>query len=140
MDQSWSTPSAEMSRSCSCLPPHAAKFTCLDFGDSVDLTNDERQEASSQALLAGTFASITTWADPHLTEETALNRQRDLIARKIVSNLYYLKTHPEISEELRMVLGRSHDRWLSIARRECPCEASDTTLSWPHLPESNLVH
>jgi hypothetical protein len=60
-------------------------------------------------LIAGTLALMTTWVDP---EPAA---PRVLIARKIVSNLFFLRHHPELGEPLRRVIGKVHERWLPLA-------------------------
>jgi hypothetical protein len=67
-------------------------------------------------LIAGTLALMTTWVDPECAQAA---RQRPLIARKIVSNLFFLRHHPELGEPLRRVVGKVHERWLPLAR-ECP--------------------
>jgi hypothetical protein len=62
------------------------------------------------ALVAGTFALMTAWAAPD-----AATTQRSLIARKIVSNLFFLRQHPALGEPLRRVLANAHEQWLPIA-------------------------
>ena len=63
-------------------------------------------------LIAGTLALMTSWADP---EPSA---PRALVARKIVSNLFLLRHHPELGEPLRRVIGKVHERWLPLAGGE----------------------
>jgi hypothetical protein len=65
------------------------------------------------ALVAGTFALMTTWALPGDDNQTA---QRVLIARKIVSNLFFLRHHPALGEPLRRVMAQVHERWLLHAQ------------------------
>ncbi len=107
----------------------------------MNFSDETARAANPEALVAGTFALMTTWADPHLADEQVLLRQRDLIARKIVSNLYFLKTHPGLSDELRVVLSRSHERWLALTERPGARERDDVTAGWaPTLHQSPLIH
>jgi hypothetical protein len=62
------------------------------------------------SLLAGTLALMTRWAAP---DPTAM--QRELIARKIVSNLFFLREHPHLPAGLRLVSVRLHAAWSDIA-------------------------
>jgi hypothetical protein len=63
-------------------------------------------------LIAGTLALMTTWADP---PTGACAAQRPLLARKIVSNLFFLRHHPDLGEPMRLVIGKVHERWLPMA-------------------------
>jgi hypothetical protein len=63
-------------------------------------------------LIAGTLALMTTWADP---PDGACAAQRPLLARKIVSNLFFLRHHPDLGEPMRLVIGKVHERWLPMA-------------------------
>ena len=36
--------------------------------------------------------------------------------KKIASNLYFLREHPDIAPGLRRVIGKVHDRWLLLAQ------------------------
>jgi hypothetical protein len=63
-------------------------------------------------LIAGTLALMTTWADP---PNGACVTQRALLARKIVSNLFFLRHHPDVAEPMRLVIGKVHERWLPMA-------------------------
>ena len=104
---------------------------------------DDSRLPSLEALLAGTLALMTTWADPHLKDRVVLTRHRDLIARKIVSNLHFLQNHPAVSQELRIVLNRSHDRWASLAHPDCTCnrQTIEGVSALPCMPPgSTLIH
>ena len=50
----------------------------------------------AQALVAGTVALMTVWADPCPDGASDVATQRLLVARKIVSNLYCLRQHPHL--------------------------------------------
>ena len=61
---------------------------------------------SVDALLAGTLALMTGYAQaadgcPH----------RPLMARKLVSNLFFLAHHPKVSPAMRCMLGNLRTRW-----------------------------
>ena len=79
-------------------------------------TNDDTCAACAEALVAGTVALMTTWADPCPHARLDPARQRALMARKIVSNLFFLSRHPALSAELRQVMAMAHDRWEGLAR------------------------
>jgi hypothetical protein len=68
------------------------------------------------ALLAGTLAAMTCWADPCRDCRTDADTQRDLLARKVVCNLFFLTRHPAVSPPLREVMAQAHQRWLGLAR------------------------
>jgi len=68
-----------------------------------------------EALWAGTLALMTTYADP------GSPAHRALIARKVVSNLFFLARHPRLGASLRLVVERAHGRWASIAGGIVPC-------------------
>lgn len=69
------------------------------------------------ALLAGTFALMTGWADPSPDARLTPARQRLLMARKIVSNLFFLKAHPHASPALRQVMANLHARWVPLCNQ-----------------------
>jgi hypothetical protein len=64
-------------------------------------------------LIAGTLALMTSWAAP---PDAACAAQRPLLARKIVSNLFFLRHHPDLGEPMRRVIGKVHERWLPLAQ------------------------
>jgi hypothetical protein len=86
------------------------------------------------ALVAGTFALMTTWALPDApgadaTSHPQRHAQRQvLIARKIVSNLFFLQHHPALGEPLRRVMAHAHERWLPMARN-APAEPVQQQLA-----------
>jgi hypothetical protein len=73
-------------------------------------------------LIAGTMALMTSWAAP----VDSACAQRPLLARKIVSNLFLLRDHPDLGEPMRLVIGKVHERWLPLAQGErvAPREAA----------------
>jgi len=68
-------------------------------------------------LVAGTLALMTTWAAPHPNAAADVAQQRDLLARKIVSNLFFLQNHPAVGAPLQQVLRNVHARWVSIQQQ-----------------------
>ena len=67
-------------------------------------------------LIAGTLALMTCWAAPEPGATATEDQQRALMARKIASNLFFLREHPDIAPGLRSVIGKVHERWLQIAQ------------------------
>jgi hypothetical protein len=82
--------------------------------DSTSLNQAEWPCAG--ALVAGTFALMTAWANPEPGARIGLQEQRALLARKIVSNLFFLQQHPALAEPLRRVIAQTHQRWLPMAQ------------------------
>lgn len=72
--------------------------------------------ACAGGLLAGTLALMTTWAAPEPDARIDGGAQRALIARKLVSNLCFLRDHPDLGPGLRAVMGKLHERWAGIAQ------------------------
>jgi hypothetical protein len=70
----------------------------------------------ADGLLAGTLALMTCWAAPEASPTATEEQQRALMARKIASNLYFLRQHPDIAPGLRQVIRKVHERWLTIAQ------------------------
>lgn len=71
---------------------------------------------SLESLVAGTVALMTTWANPCPDARISPAAQRSLLARKVVSNLFFLRNHPCASPELRQVMANAHERWVDLAR------------------------
>lgn len=74
---------------------------------STDASGDEEYVLPSvDALMAGTLALMTGYSQ---TPETCPNRS--LMARKLVSNLFFLANHPHVSPTMRCMLGNLRTRW-----------------------------
>lgn len=71
-------------------------------------------------LIAGTLALMTTFADRGPDARTDAATERTLIARKIVSNLFFLQQHPDLGAPLRQVIANVRLRWLPLARAQTP--------------------
>jgi hypothetical protein len=89
--------------------------------DCLDITAPGADELPSiDALIAGTVALMTTWADPCPHAKLPPNDLRRLVARKVVSNLFFLQHHPLLSPPLRQSLAHAHARWVGLAHAEQP--------------------
>jgi len=72
---------------------------------------------SLEGLLASTIALMTAWADPAPGGAQAdPDVQRRLLARKIVSNLFFIQHHPCASPPFRQVMGNAHRHWTGLAQ------------------------
>lgn len=69
-----------------------------------------------QALLAATLALMTAYANPCPAARVDAATQRRLMARRIVSNLFFLREHPALGPGMRQVVGAVHGHWVTLAR------------------------
>ncbi len=70
-------------------------------------------------LIAGTLALMTCWASPAPgTDGQDEAQMRALMARKIASNLYFLRAHPDLVPGLRQVISKVHQRWVLLAQSQ----------------------
>lgn len=76
---------------------------------------DDLPVPCAEAMLAGTLALMTAWAVPCPNPAYDAQAQRSLIARKVVSNLFFLQHHPALSAGLRQVAANAHQRWQGVA-------------------------
>lgn len=72
----------------------------------------------ADGLIAGTLALMTCWASLEPSATATEGQQRALMARKIASNLLFLREHPDLAPGLRRVIDKVHVRWLLIAQTE----------------------
>lgn len=109
----------------------------------MTLTDDELAVPCLEALVAGTFALMTCWATPAANAAATPGRQRLLMARKIVSNLFFLKTHPHASPALRQVMANAHERWVAVCNAaghdKTPVMAAELFDAMP-LEAAGLLH
>lgn len=82
----------------------------------TDLEDPSPALPCAGGLIAGTLALMTCWAAPERSATATVEQQRALMARKIASNLFFLREHPDVAPGLRRVVGKVHERWLSIAQ------------------------
>lgn len=81
------------------------------------MPDSEAQVPSLDALIAATLALMTRWADPppqSCPEQT--RRMRSLLARKIVSNLFFLQHHPAMGEQMGLIVANAHRCWQGMAQ------------------------
>jgi hypothetical protein len=106
----------------------AALFAC----------DEEYELPSLDALVAGTLALMTGYAQA--PEEGA---HRPLMARKLVSNLFFLSEHPQLSPPMRCLLARLRTRWqaqLAPSPGDPPCESEPASVDqglW-HRPPAQV--
>ena len=70
---------------------------------------------SVEALMAGTLALLTGYAQSAPGCEC-----RPLMARKLVSNLFFLSEHPQLSAPMQTVLSNLRTRWQLEVERDAP--------------------
>jgi hypothetical protein len=85
-------------------------------GHSDDDHDADIAPSCALGLLAGTMALMSAYATA-LTGSDAGARaaSRPLMARKIVSNLSHLRTHPGLGEPMRCVAAKLHRHWSTVA-------------------------
>lgn len=89
--------------------------------DCMDTDAPEAEALPSiDALIAGTVALMTTWADPCPHAPLPPADLRRVVARKVVSNLFFLQHHPLLSPLLRQSLAHAHARWVGLAHADQP--------------------
>ena len=76
--------------------------------------DDGYEMPSADALLAGTLALMTGHA------ESACDRHKGLMSKKIVSNLFFLAEHPALNPHFRLVVQRMHGHWARIVDPPIP--------------------
>ena len=82
--------------------------------DREPVTTEEAMPCAF-GLLVGTLALMTAHASPEAAPHLDATIQRRLMARKIVSNLYFLQHHPDAPSLMRQVAVNLHARWLPMA-------------------------
>lgn len=84
-----------------------------------------------EALMAGTLALMTGCAQAHSADP---NRQ--LLARKRVSQLFFLSEHPQVAAPMRCVLRNLRLRWQQEAARDALVRQAvpDPTPLWHTAP------
>ncbi len=100
--------------------------------------HDDLPPACAKALIAGTVALMTIWADPCVQGRLGVERQRELLARKVVSNLFLLQRHPALGPELRQVMAYAHKRWQQLAGQGGASLAAASTA--PTLDQTISLH
>lgn len=81
-----------------CRKPHLT-------ADAADESAEEYTMPCAEAMLAGTLALMTGYAQH---QDAGV---RSLMARKVVSNLFFLSGHPHLSDAFRTMLVNLRGRW-----------------------------
>lgn len=102
-----------------------------DCDDAAD--DEEYLLPSVDALMAGTFALMTGCA-----QATPGCPNRELMVRKLISNLFFLANHPQVAPPMRCMLGNLRTRWQTLLEgtgAPAPREPVPTAL-WHTTPET----
>jgi hypothetical protein len=102
--------------------------------DTDLIEDDEFVMPCSEALLAGTLALMTGHA------QSACATHRDLMGRKIRSNLFFLGQHPALTPNFRTVVQRMHQHWDTLLKASESPTAPAPLGSDDLLPERRLWH
>jgi hypothetical protein len=93
---------------------------------------------SMDAMLAGTFALMTGYAEHKCEEGNA--RCRHLMAKKIVSNLFFLASHAQMPQAMALLLRNLQGHWHTLAALgalEDKADTRDNTADRsPHHPNT----
>jgi hypothetical protein len=95
--------------------------------------DEEYTLPSAEALMAGTMALLTGYA-----QSAPDCANRPLMAKKVVSNLFFLAAHPHISAPMQTMLGNLRTRWQLELERDMPAKAGTLPRELWH-PKSELV-
>lgn len=94
--------------------------------------DEEYTLPSVEALLAGTLALLTGYA-----QSAPDCAHRPLMARKVVSNLFFLAAHPQLSAPMQTLLGNLRTRWQLEVEKAVPAQhASAPRALWHGAPEA----
>lgn len=97
--------------------------------ETGDARDDELPLPCPHAMIAGTLALMTTWADPAPGHALDVAGLRSLLARKVVSNLFFLAEHPALSPAMRQVMAQARERWQGLTHAS-PTDASASLPAW----------
>lgn len=99
----------------------------------TETADEEYTLPSVEALLAGTLALMTGYAQsarecPH----------RPLMARKLVSNLFFLSGHPQLSVPMQTMVSNLRTRWQLEVENAADAAAAHAVPSplWHAVPAS----
>lgn len=98
--------------------------------------DEEYEMPSADAMLAGTLALMTGYA-----QASPACPNRSLMARKLISNLFFLMQHPNVSPPLRAMLANLRTRW-QLAEEQAgePSAATRAAPKEPPLSPTPLWH
>lgn len=113
--------------------PHPSLETAVNT-DTEPHEDEEHVMPCAEALLAGTLALMTGHA------QNACATQRNLMGRKIRSNLFFLGQHPGLSPSFRTVAQRMHQHWDRLVEAGEGPAGQSALNSDDLLPERRLWH
>ncbi len=96
--------------------------------------DEEHLMPCAEAMLAGTLALMTGHA------QSPCATQRDLMGRKIRSNLFFLSQHPGLSTPFRTVIQRMHQHWDVLLKANDGTVERTMLKTDDLLPERRLWH
>jgi len=96
--------------------------------------DEEHVMPCAEAMLAGTLALMTGHA------QSACATQRNLMGRKIRSNLFFLGEHPGLSPSFRTVVQRMHQHWDVLLKANEQAHERTALSTDDLLPERRLWH
>lgn len=89
----------------------------------------------TDALLAATLSLMTAWANPCAQARVPVADLRRLLARKVVSNLFFLQHHPAVQPALRQVIAQTHALWVGLA-----CATPASSFDAAPAPQASALH
>jgi len=96
-----------------------------DEADAVELP-------CAEALLAAVVALMSAHANPAPDARVDPDTHRRLLARKVVSNLFFLRQHPALSAPLRRVMAQAHAHWATLAAAPVVAAPAASAGGWMH--------
>ncbi|MCU0925056.1 MAG: hypothetical protein MUF44_03150 [Hydrogenophaga sp.] len=94
--------------------------------------DDEYAMPTVEALMAGTLALLTGYA-----QSAPDCAHRPLMAKKVVSNLFFLSGHPELSAPMKSMLSNLRTRWqLEIEKNVPALQPGIPNSLWHGSPEA----
>lgn len=94
------------------------------------LCDEEYLLPSIDAIMAGTLALMTGYAQ---AADTCTHRP--LMAKKLVSNLFFLANHPQVSPTMRCMLSNLRTRWQLTLEAGAP-HGPEPTATWMAAPDT----
>ena len=91
--------------------------------------NDQLETPCAFGLLAATVALMTRYADPAQEAKIGIDKMRNLLARKIVSNLFFLQHHPSVPPGFGQVMAQAHQHWVDLAGQPRATCAPDVAVA-----------
>ncbi len=93
------------------------------------MEHDQIETPCAFGLLAATVALMTRYADPAPDATVDIDKMRNLLARKIVSNLFFLQHHPSVPPSFGQVMAQAREHWAGIARQPGVACAPETSVA-----------